>query len=65
MADDVDFATDIVARATARAVNAVRAAVAAEPIAAAGECQMCGDEMPRLVGGRCAPCRDRRRRRYG
>ena len=26
-----------------------------------GECDKCGEEMPRLVNGVCAPCRDRRR----
>ena len=26
----------------------------------AGECERCGDDMPRLVGGLCAPCRDGR-----
>lgn len=25
-----------------------------------GECERCGDDMPRLVGGLCAPCRDGR-----
>lgn len=24
-----------------------------------GECDLCGEDMPRLVGGVCAPCRDR------
>ena len=27
-----------------------------------GECDRCGDDMPRLVGGLCAPCRDGRNR---
>lgn len=27
-----------------------------------GECERCGDDMPRLVGGLCAPCRDGRNR---
>ena len=26
-----------------------------------GECDKCGEDMPRLVGGVCAPCRDRRK----
>lgn len=25
-----------------------------------GECDRCGEDMPRLVGGLCAPCRDGR-----
>ena len=24
-----------------------------------GECDLCGEDMPRLVNGVCAPCRDR------
>jgi hypothetical protein len=27
-----------------------------------GECERCGEDMPRLVGGLCAPCRDGRNR---
>lgn len=27
-----------------------------------GECERCGEDMPRLVGGQCAPCRDGRNR---
>jgi hypothetical protein len=27
-----------------------------------GECDRCGDDMPRLVAGLCAPCRDGRNR---
>lgn len=62
MADDVDRAGDISELAARRRENAVRAAAAAIPTGAPGECEACGDEMPRLVGGRCAPCRDRKRR---
>lgn len=25
----------------------------------AGECDLCGEESPRLVNGHCAPCRDK------
>ena len=24
-----------------------------------GECERCGEDMPRLINGVCAPCRDR------
>nr|WP_221239982.1 conjugal transfer protein TraR [Sphingomonas abaci] len=39
-------------------------AAARQPVAIGtpGECQKCGDDMPRLVGGLCGFCRDGRRR---
>ena len=65
MADIVDEASKIEAAHLARALLAARAPVAeGEP----GECDECGEESPRLVVGRCAPCRDRQarlRRRLG
>lgn len=33
------------------------------PVGAPGECDNCGDDSPRLVGGWCAPCRDWRAKR--
>lgn len=59
MPDEVDLATDIGARALERAIRA-----ATTPIAAgvAGDCRSCDRFSPRLVGGRCAPCRDGSRR---
>lgn len=58
MADDVDFATDLVAANLEKSISAARAPVpAGEP----GECDECGEEMPRLVEGRCGFCRDGRR----
>lgn len=39
----------------------VRAARVQIPAGAPGECQQCFEDSPRLVGGRCAPCRDGRR----
>lgn len=56
MADDVDLANAIADRELARALAARRP----EPMGWAGECWQCGWDAPRLVGGRCAPCRDRR-----
>lgn len=56
MADPVDMATDIVAEHLARGLASINAAVpAGEP----GECDACFEHMPRIVGGMCAPCRDR------
>lgn len=62
MADDVDYANDQQLRGDAYREAAARAAAAAIPIGEPGECDCCGEEMPRLVAGLCAPCRDGRRR---
>lgn len=59
MADEVDLAAEIVERQLAHFIAVARAPV---PVGAPGECDGCGDVSPRLVGGRCAPCRDGRRR---
>lgn len=32
------------------------------PAGVPGECENCGEDMPRLVDGLCAPCRGGRRR---
>ncbi len=59
MADDVDQATRLADEHLARSLAAARAPVpAGEP----GECRECGEDMPRLVNGRCGYCRDGRRR---
>ena len=36
-----------------------RRRAAAIPVGQPGECEYCGLESKRLVGGACAPCRDR------
>jgi hypothetical protein len=60
MADEVDRATEIADAQLTRSIAAARVAV---PVGAPGECDDCGDNSPRLVHGRCAPCRDGRNRR--
>jgi hypothetical protein len=60
MADEVDLATEIADAQLARSIAAARVAV---PVGVPGECDDCGDDSPRLVHGRCAPCRDGRNRR--
>ena len=40
-------------------LKAIRQRAAAIPIGRPGECEYCGHESKRLVGGACAPCRDR------
>lgn len=59
MADVVDMATDIADEHLARGLRVARQPIpAGEP----GECEQCFEDSPRLVGGRCAFCRDGRRR---
>lgn len=58
MADIADLANDQIELHTARSIAAARKPmIPGEP----GTCRECGDDMPRLVFGRCAPCRDGRR----
>lgn len=59
MADIADMAAEIEGEHLARALAKARVPIAA---GVAGECEECGDTSPRLVGGRCAPCRDGRTR---
>ena len=59
MADQIDEANKIADEHLARSLAAARPPIpAGEP----GECEQCGEEMPRLVNGRCGYCRDGRRR---
>lgn len=37
---------------------AIRAARVRVPAGAPGICSECGDEVARVIGGRCAPCRE-------
>lgn len=41
-------------------ISNVLEAAAKIPKGTPGECRFCGDEHPRLVGGACCRCRDRR-----
>ncbi len=59
MTDIVDMAGEIEREHLARAIAAARVPI---PAGAPGECERCGEDMPRLVDGWCAPCRDGRRR---
>lgn len=59
MADVVDMAVDLQDEHLARSLARARAPIAA---GGAGECEQCFEDSPRLVGGRCAYCRDGRRR---
>lgn len=59
MADAVDEATDL----AELYLRAALSTLSRHPIPAGtpGDCRVCGEAMPRLVNGRCAPCRDGRR----
>lgn len=55
MADQIDLAQHYADTMLADAIRKARRPV---PAGVAGECTDCGDDSPRLVGGRCAPCRE-------
>ena len=59
MADQMDMAAEISDLFLARSIRAARQPV---PVGVPGECATCFEDSPRLVGGRCAPCRDGKRR---
>jgi hypothetical protein len=58
MADEADRAAELTAFFLKASIHAAISIpfIPGEP----GECDRCGDDMPRLVGGLCAPCRDGR-----
>lgn len=55
MADDIDYANEL---AEIERQNLIRKARVEIPAGVPGECKECGEHSARLVGGRCAPCRD-------
>ena len=59
MADDVDLANRFNEQHLERSLRAARATV---PAGVPGECSGCGEDMPRLIHGRCGYCRDGRQR---
>ena len=61
MADEIDIANDRAAADTDRAIAAAREIAALVPTGEPGDCDLCGEWSGRLVGGVCAPCRDKRR----
>lgn len=61
MPDLADIAQEIILVDTDNGVNAARRDLAQMPAGEPGECEVCLDDSPRLVGGKCAPCRDGRK----
>ena len=58
MADIVDMAAEIEGEHLAASLAQARVSI---PVGVPGECDNCGDDFPRLVGGLCGYCRDGRR----
>ena len=59
MDDEIDRANATAEAATERAIAAARSAAMDIPAGTAGPCDFCGEDTTRLVGGACAPCRDK------
>ncbi len=57
--DDVDITSERTAVFEAAAVAALRAKAQAIPEGTPGDCEHCGEESKRLVGGYCCRCRDK------
>ena len=58
MCDEIDAANDRAMMDTESCLNVARMAAARIPVGEPGECDYCGEEFSRLVGGACARCRD-------
>ena len=54
--DDADRASEKTEQELAQAIAAARGDI---PQGKPGECDLCGDLSGRLIGGACAPCRER------
>jgi len=66
MSDAAGDSLDIAGERTQLAIDARVAAIRANaqiPAGVAGECDLCGEWSGRLIGGACAPCRDKYRLR--
>lgn len=59
MADEVDVTGDRLEKEMGIVEEAIRRAAAEIPVGEPGECDHCGEFTQRLVGGACAPCRDK------
>ena len=59
MADEMDTSSATSDMLDDVALRNIREVAAKIPDGAPGDCDMCGEWSGRLVGGCCAPCRDR------
>lgn len=58
MADDADRAQKDTEMLERMQVAEIHRRAAEMPKGTPGICKLCGEDMPRLVNGVCAPCRD-------
>ena len=58
MADEIDIANERCAVDMDKTISEIRNKAKLDP-GSEGECELCGEWMLRLIGGECAPCRDR------
>lgn len=59
MADDADKTAERMEVQESADIASIRRKVEQMPKGNPGVCDLCGENMPRLVNGVCAPCRDR------
>ena len=59
MTDEVDRSTEDSEFLMDAQVKDIRSKVTKIPAGIAGECDKCGEEMPRLIDGNCCRCRDK------
>jgi hypothetical protein len=59
--DIIDRANDLAGKLANAAEAECRYQAARIPVGTAGDCDLCGEWSARLVGGVCAPCRDKYR----
>lgn len=59
MADIADKTAERMEVEEAANIAEIRRKAAEIPKGVTGICDLCGEDMPRLINGVCAPCRDR------
>lgn len=59
MADIIDMTQDREEGIVDAAVSEISKKAAQIPAGVPGECELCGEDSPRLVGNACARCRDK------
>lgn len=59
MADEIDVTEERTSKLVEADVAEIRRKAAQIPKGSPGHCNLCGEFSWRLVGGNCAPCRDK------
>ena len=57
--DKADIASELIEMRENKLIDQIRRQANAIPKGVVGECEYCYEMSQRLVGGACAPCRDR------